>query len=176
MGCSGCSTMIENTPAEQNSWGGGLDSRWLLGFFLLFLSLSCASLIRSLKEVQHYIFSLTKEWMFSCAAWGKTKHNMLWFGTKKYLKFTFKVTVFASTNLLVSKAAIKANVSIVKAKVPFFLIHPRPHALEISAKRWIWYWISIRLDFIRLIDVLFSLENLNKIAIVALLIYLILLK
>ena len=45
---------------RKNSWVHGFDSRWVLGFFLLFLSLSSVSLIRSLKEEQHYRFSWTK--------------------------------------------------------------------------------------------------------------------
>ena len=28
-----CSTVVEHTPAEQNSWGHGFDSRQVLGFF-----------------------------------------------------------------------------------------------------------------------------------------------
>ena len=32
-----------STAVEQNSWGHGFDSRWVQGFFLLFLSLSSAS-------------------------------------------------------------------------------------------------------------------------------------
>ena len=47
---SSCSTALEHTPVlEQNSWGCGFDSQWVLGFFLLFLSLNSVSLIRSLK-------------------------------------------------------------------------------------------------------------------------------
>ena len=37
---SSCSTVVEHPPAEQNSWGSGLESRRVLGFFLLFSSLS----------------------------------------------------------------------------------------------------------------------------------------
>ena len=40
----------------------GFDPRKVLSFFLLFLSLSSVSLIRSLKEVQQYWFSSTKKW------------------------------------------------------------------------------------------------------------------
>ena len=49
-----CSTVVEHTPAEQNTLGHGFNSCLVLVFFLLFLFLSSASLIRSLKEVQHY--------------------------------------------------------------------------------------------------------------------------
>ena len=56
---SGCSTAVEHTPAEQNTWGSGFNSCQVLGFFLLFLSLSIVSLIKSLKEVQQYWFSFT---------------------------------------------------------------------------------------------------------------------
>ena len=39
---SGCSTAVEQTPAEQNSWCRGFKSRHVLGFFLLFSILSVA--------------------------------------------------------------------------------------------------------------------------------------
>ena len=37
---SSCSTAVEHTPAEHNSWGCGFKSRRVLGFFLLFSILS----------------------------------------------------------------------------------------------------------------------------------------
>ena len=55
-----CSTMLEHMPTEQNSWVHGFKSSVVLGFFLLSLSLRSVSLIRSLKEVQRYWISLTK--------------------------------------------------------------------------------------------------------------------
>ena len=37
---SSCSTAVKHTPVEQNSWGRGFESRWVLGFLLLFSILS----------------------------------------------------------------------------------------------------------------------------------------
>ena len=61
---SGCSTAVEHTPAEENSWGRGFNSRQVLEIFL-FLSLSSVSFIRSLKEVQHNWFSSTKQTLYA---------------------------------------------------------------------------------------------------------------
>ena len=59
MGCA-CCTAVEHTPAEQYTWGRGFDSRMERAIFLLFLSLSSVFSIRSLKEVQHNWFFITK--------------------------------------------------------------------------------------------------------------------
>ena len=57
---------VDNTPAELNSWGRGFNSRQVQGFFLLFLSLSGASLIRSLKEGSTQLIFFHKKWKLSC--------------------------------------------------------------------------------------------------------------
>ena len=51
---SGCSIVVEHMSAKQNSWGRGFDSHRVLGFVLLFLSLSSVSIIRSLEEGLYY--------------------------------------------------------------------------------------------------------------------------
>ena len=66
----GFSIAVERRPAQKNSWGCGFDSGWVLGFFLLFQSLSSVSLIKSLNEEQHYWFPLKN--MLSCSARVKT--------------------------------------------------------------------------------------------------------
>ena len=78
MGGCGCSTAVEPSLMEQNSWGRGFDSCRVLGFFLLFLSLG-ESFIRSHKEVHLYRFSFTKN---KCLAvqFGAKQHNMQRFG------------------------------------------------------------------------------------------------
>ena len=68
---SGCSTAVELTRVEQNSWGCGFKFHGVLGLFLLVsvLLVEC-SLFRSLTEVQHYWFSHKN--MVSHTAWGET--------------------------------------------------------------------------------------------------------
>ena len=79
---SSCGTAVEHMPAEQNSWGHGFDSGQVLGCFMLFLSLSGVSLIRSLQEVQHYWFFLHKKMEAWLCSLGQNKHNMHIFGKK----------------------------------------------------------------------------------------------
>ena len=80
----GCSRGVEHTPAEQNSWVYGFNSCQVLGFFLLFLSLSSASLISSLKKVQHCWLSFTKIDALLCSL-GQNKHNMHRFSKKSLM-------------------------------------------------------------------------------------------
>ena len=84
----------QRMPAKQNSWGSRFDSRWVLGFFLLFLSLSRVALIRSLKVVQHYWFSSTKNGCLGVQL-GQNKHNMHRFGKK-----IFSACINSGTNRL----------------------------------------------------------------------------
>ena len=67
---SGCSTAVEHTPAEQNSWVRGFDSRQVLGFFLLLSSVMCPYTGPS-RRCSVTGFSYWKK-MPSCAARSKT--------------------------------------------------------------------------------------------------------
>ena len=83
MGC-GCCTAVEHTPAEQNTWGRGFDSRKERAIFLLFLSLTCVFSIRSLKEVQHNWFCITNK-LYLAVQLEENKHNIHRFGKKMLL-------------------------------------------------------------------------------------------
>ena len=76
-----CSTVVDHTPAEQNSWGHGLNSHRPLAFFLLFKSLRSVSLIRSHEEVQHYRFSRHKMDSYLCSL-GQNWHDLDKFAKK----------------------------------------------------------------------------------------------
>ena len=63
---SGCGKAVERTPGEENP-----KRSWVR--FLPGAGLFCnVSLIRSLKEAQHYLYFLIKKWMLSRVAWGRT--------------------------------------------------------------------------------------------------------
>ena len=72
---SGCNIAAEHTPHNQKVGSSNPAEFWAffnsLFFLSLTLSLSGASLNRSLEEVQHHWFSAEK-WMLCSAAWGKT--------------------------------------------------------------------------------------------------------
>ena len=74
---SGCSTAVKHMPAEKYSLSSWV--RFPLGaglIFLLFLSLSGVSLIRSVKKVQHCCFSLK---MKTVQLWAKqAKYAQIW--------------------------------------------------------------------------------------------------
>ena len=83
-------------PSDFGSRGPEFDSHWELSSFLFstYISISGASLIRSLVEVQHYWFFNfpTKKWRLSCAAWGEASFNLLGMSKKVKLSYLSKAS------------------------------------------------------------------------------------
>lgn len=68
------------------------------GLFLLFLSFSGASLIRSLHELQQYRISFTKKIFAELRSLGRNKHNNHRFG-KKHIQCPFQSEKMFSVNM-----------------------------------------------------------------------------
>ena len=95
---SSCSTAVEHTPVEKNSWDRGFKSHQVLVFSSLFVILLVVHPeFRSLIEVQHFWFS--KKNKLGCEAWGEARLiRMDWQKMFKFFKLHSEVLAFLNHN------------------------------------------------------------------------------